>query len=124
MSGEDQPVVARPRVLALGDSDTRLKWAVRLARAIPEADVACRSLDTRQALSARQVDEIGLDDHAVVSLSTVRNAAVTEEYDVVVACMTGGELHRLRRAAETRYGKGPRPLFVTGYAVVVSEYHL
>ena len=112
------------RVLAIGDSDTRLKWAAHLAAAIPNTVTECRSLDTRQALSERQVAELGLPNHDVVPLRSLRDGSAIAGYGIVVACMTGGELYRLRRVAERRASAGGRPLLVTGYAGVVYEKHL
>lgn len=112
------------RVLAIGDSDTRLKWAVNLAAAIPNTVIECRSLDTRQALSKRQVAELGLPDHDVVPLTSLRDGSAIAGYGIVVACMTGGELYRLRCVAERRASAEGRPLLVTGYAGVVYEKHL
>ena len=113
------------RVLALGDTDSRLKWSIHLARSLSDAEIDVRSLDTDARPSDRQVAELGVGDYGVVTWDTLIEGHALSNYDVVVACLIGTRLHRLRRIVADHCPVGrPRPVLVAGYAGVVYERHL
>ncbi|WP_420450885.1 DUF6716 putative glycosyltransferase [Ilumatobacter sp.] len=114
-------------VAALGDSDTRLKWAVRVAVAIcadvPGAAPPVPISVGPSAPTPKQLSSIGLEVD-VEHLDDDEWGDRLAEFDVVVVCSLMFRLNGvLERVREVERAGRRRPLVVTGYAGVVYEGH-
>ena len=112
------------RVVALGDSDTRLKWAVAAAKTLAEdGPVVVGIIRSQIAPSTRQLAEsVGAESSIVVgtavellALDEVRNA------DALTLCGTTSIIAAVHEAMSS--AQFPRrPVLVTGYAGLVYEF--
>jgi hypothetical protein len=128
--------VSARRIMVVADSDTRLKWAVRVAEALArtpgvrafinrddpiEVVLLCEGAvpSIRQLSENRiSVPQRVLDEDAVSSL-------IDERPTIIVCCTVGSRLHLVTELVRSRFdGEPDRPLVVTGYAGIVYEKHI
>ena len=126
--------IGRPvtRVLAISDSDSRMKWTVAVAEALMTSDVdessvlEVVSLTEGAVPTKRQLDENRVRVTRRVVDTGSFDAVLLEGWSVIVCNTVGSRLHLLTEAVRARWdGASPdRPIVITGYAGVVYERHL
>ena len=124
--GAVEPVVAPiapGRIVAVGDTDTRLKWAVRVARALLGGSCDPRVLAVgADAPTTRQLRDVGIAA-PVERVADLELEAHLGGVDVIVACTLMYRLSAILEHVGAAADAGPRPVVVTGYAGVVYEGH-
>lgn len=127
------PITGEPpslRILALADSDTRLKWAASIARHFESLGgrIELAAVAGASAPTAGQLGDAGLRyPFRTIEVEAIDHSDVVLHYDILVFCMVGSQSFHLFNRVERAIAEGghtSRPILVTGYAGVVYEKHL
>jgi hypothetical protein len=114
---------ATPQVALLADTESRWKWAARMAARLgPEPEVVGYQLWTHELPSHRQLLDAGVRPEQVRQLtpSGLLDALAVDRPDVLIVAAPGGGCQAVLQLLATAHLE-PRPLVITGYLGVVYE---
>ncbi len=117
------------RIVCISDSDTRMKWTLRVGRSIQKAlgtgletELVVVSVAEGAVPSERQLDENRISENHRVCGDDTLSTQFSSRTSIVVALTVGTRFHRIAEAIR-ELGED-RPLLITGYAGVVYEKHV
>lgn len=122
MTSAETPA-ATPQVALLADTESRWKWAARMAARLgPEPEVVGYQLWTHELPSHRQLLDAGVRPEQVRQLtpSGLLDALAVDRPDVLIVAAPGGGCQAVLQLLATAHLE-PRPLVITGYLGVVYE---